>query len=274
MKIFLSIISLFSISYLQAQDVNFEQTVNFIQNKVYCCSVPFSKSTQRKVDSIDIGKNGNITLSYSDKKVKHTFNLFELHKETEKATGIDTIIGGKFIQFYVNEKRIRMIRFATAADAKEIYAALLRLFILCRRETKMFSRLNFEQTLDVINAKLVKWSERGNVVTISALENGNIKIKNKWNQLLQFNFFDLPDTDDNEYSRNGIEIIPCDTKAHAQLAWINFNTTNGSGSFIRFDCKTPLAELEIIRGAFLHLRSLCVEAGSQHHRINLFRLLE
>jgi hypothetical protein len=52
---------------------------------------------------------------------------------------------------HVSTERIRLIRFATATDAKEVYTALLRLFALCKKEGSTYSNLNFEQTLDFIN---------------------------------------------------------------------------------------------------------------------------
>lgn len=251
---------------LQAQDSNFEQTVQFIQQKVSCCAVPFSKSTRRKVDSIRIAKNGDIALSYSDNKPNQTFNLFELYKEEgESATGIDTIMGGKFIQFYVNAKKARLIRFATAADAKEVYAALLRLFTLCKSERKMFSDLNFAQTLEVINNGIAKWSGKG--IAVSAWENGDVRISNNRNTHFGFNFFDLAGSShNNRIDENGIEIVSCDVKEHAPLAWINFYTARGKAAFIRLDCYIPASELAIIRGAFLHLRSLCTKTDAFNNR--------
>jgi hypothetical protein len=75
MKILLSFVSFFSLACLQAQDMSFEHTVEFIQAKISCCSVPYSASTKGKADSIAIGRNGDITISYSDNKLKQTFNL-------------------------------------------------------------------------------------------------------------------------------------------------------------------------------------------------------
>lgn len=259
MKILLSLAFLFRICFVQAQHINFEQTVHFIQQKVTCCSVPFAASTKRKVDFIDIEKNGDITISYSDNKLKQTFNLFDLYKEEEGATGIDTIMGGKFIQFYVNPEKIRMIRFATTADARDVYIALLRLLSLCKRESKMFSDLNFAQTLELINIRLVKWAEKSNIVTVIAEQNGNVVISNKHVQSFLFNLFDLSHKEYNNNDDAGIETINCDTNAHAPLAWINFNKARGNVAFIRLDCHTPKEELEIIRYAFLHLRSLCTK---------------
>lgn len=252
---------------LHAQYDSFAPTVQFIQQKVSCCSAPFSLSTKRKVDNIGITKNGDITLSYSDNKLKQTFNIFELYKENAVATGIDTIMGGKFIQFYVSAEKIRMIRFATATDAQETYTALLRLFTLCKKERKMFSDLNFEQTLDVINTWLAKWTEERNTITLRAQQNGNAVITNKLNQSFPFNFFDLAGAYDNtKIDKDGIEIVSCDVKKHAPLAWINFKTARQKVAFIRLDCYTPIAELEIICGALLHLKSLCTKADTFSNR--------
>ena len=174
---------------LHAQALSFEQTVSFIQNKIHCCSVPFTGSAQRKADSIEIDQKGNITLSYSDDKPNQTFNIFRLYKADENAKGIDTIMGGKFIQFYINEEKIRMIRFATAEDAEQVYAALMHLYEVCSEEVKMFTDLNFKQTIDVVNIRLAKWSEDGDL-TLNALQTGDVKITNKHKQSFRINFFE------------------------------------------------------------------------------------
>lgn len=245
---------------LDAQDMDFEQTVTFIQQKISCCSVPYSPSTKRRADSISIARNGDLTIHYSDNKRQQSFNIFELHKETEDATGIDTIMNGKFIQFYVSAEKIRMIRFANAAHAQEVYTALLRLLTLCKNERMMLSNLNFAQTLDTINSRLAKWTEKGNGVTVSAGENGDVRITKDRGTHFGFNFFDLTGSNSNNgVNEKGIEIVPCDVRRHAPLAWINFYTSRGKTAFIRLNCAIPPAELAIIRRAFLHLGSLCTK---------------
>lgn len=236
---------------LHAQALSFEQTVSFIQNKIHCCSVPFTGSAPRKVDSIEIDQKGNITLSYSDDKPKQTFNISQLYKADESAKGIDTIMGGKFIQFNINEEKVNLIRFATATDAMEVYNALLSLNLISDTEEKMFGDLNFKQTVDVINIRLTKWSENGDLLTLNALQSGDVIITNKRNQSFRFNFFDLSN------DTNGIETVVCDFRKHAPRAWINFQKNDNTIAFIRLKCSTPEAELRIMRGAFLHLKSLC-----------------
>ncbi len=243
---------------LYAQYNDFDHNVQIIKKKVLCCSVPFAASTKRKVDNIAITQNGNITLSYSDKKPEQTFNILKLYKEEKGATGIDTILSGKFIQFYVSKEKIRLIRFATSQDAKKVYAALLRLLMLGKTENIAANDLNFDDTQDAINSMLAQWAEGGNIVTVSAQQDGNVSIINARKQSLQFNFFDLRSGKDNgRADDNGIETIACDVKTHVPLAWINFYTDAGNAAFIRLDCNTPKAELDNIRKAFLHLKSLC-----------------
>lgn len=260
MKIVLFALPLFAIQSLYAQDKNFEQTVRFIQTKIDCCSVPFAASTTRKVAAIAITKNGDVTLFYSDKKPKQAFNIFSLYKGEGSVTGIDTVMAGKFIQFYAGEKKIRMIRFATRADAAETFTAVLRLFSLCSNKAQR-AELNFEQTVDLINNTSANWLQNKNGVTIAAQKNGDISIANNRNQFFRFNLFELKGDDNNISIISGIEIDTCDTKTHAPSSWINFYTSNGQIAFMRFDCKMPKAKLEIIREAFFHLKSLCKKEG-------------
>lgn len=126
-------------AFSETGDTGFAETVRFIQRKIHCCSVPFSPSVKRKVDSISIVVSGDVTLYYSDNKPPQTFNLLKLYKETDESTGMDTILNGKYIQFYVNADKINLIRFATAADAREAYIAFHRLRILCKKEILKFN---------------------------------------------------------------------------------------------------------------------------------------
>lgn len=251
MKWFLLFVLSFRISGMHAQEMNFEQTACFIQQKIQCCSVPYSASTSRKVDSIYIERNGNVSLFYSDKKPALTFNIFELHSEVDGENGIDTVMGGKFVQFYINEEKIRMIRFANAEDAGQVYEAFLQLYTLCTKDAKMFNDLSFKQTVDVINIRLAKWAEGGVNIQLNAMQNGDVIIMNNSNQVFRFNFFNLARVND------GVEVEVCDVRRHAPRAWINFRNASTSIAFIRLECNTPEAELKIMRAAFIHLKSLC-----------------
>src|SRR5688572_16119572 len=252
MKIFFTVSFLLSILHINAQS-SFENTVQLIQNKVSCCSVPFSPSTKRKVSNIIIGKTGDISLYYSDKKAKETFNLFDLYKE-ESVTGVDTVLAGKFIQFHINAEKIRMIRFASVQDAKQAYDAFLKLFSLCENKSSVISSLNHQQTIQFINERLAKWADPVNKLKMDAKLNGDIVISSNSQQIFNFNFFDL--SNGNNQKVSGIEIVGCDKKTHAPRSWINFKTPGRQVAFIRLNCDIPQNELENIRSAILHLGSL------------------
>ncbi|HEX2847388.1 MAG TPA: hypothetical protein VHN59_12625 [Chitinophagaceae bacterium] len=121
-------------AFPETQDTGFAETVRFIQRKIHCCSVSFSPSVKRRVDSISIVISGDVTLYYSDNKPPQTFNLLKLYKETDESAGMDTILNGKYIQFHVNADKINLIHFATAADAREAYFAFHELQIFCKKE--------------------------------------------------------------------------------------------------------------------------------------------
>ncbi len=117
---------------------------------------------------------------------------------------------------------------------------------------------DFTKAIDSINTKLERWAERGNVVYIKATTNGDINIVNKQEQHQRFNVFNLTNQpNDRSTKKNGIELLPCEKKAHAPLTWINFYTATGQVAFLRLACETPAIELENMYNAFMHLRSLC-----------------
>jgi len=135
---------------------------------------------------------------------------------------------------------------------------LLLILLTCKSVVLHAQDTVFVKAVDAINTKLQKWAERGASVYITMKANGDISIINKSNQSMQFNLFDLAISQDNSMSsKSGIEFVPCDKKAHAPLAWINFYTSQRQVAFIRLDCNTTVSELEDISNAFLYLKSLC-----------------
>ena len=140
---------------------------------------------------------------------------------------------------------------------KRFFPLLLLLFV-CNCGLLSAQNAEFTKAIDSVNARLERWGERGNVVYIKATVNGNISIVNKRQQVQQFNLFDLAnETNDEPNQKNGIELLPCEERAHAPLTWMNFYTAKGQVAFIRLTCKIPAAELEHIYNAFMHLKSLC-----------------
>jgi hypothetical protein len=254
MKLFFSILALCCFNASFAQPQNYQEIVKRIQSKIKCCAVPIAASSSKKVANISINIDGSTTFSYSDKSPDYNFNLFQLYKEEQSKTGIDTILKGRVIQFSETEQRARLIKFATADDAAEVYEAFLQLINIGKAENKMFSDLNFKQTIDVINTRLSKWTEKPNLVRLTAEENGNILLTNGKHRF-NFNLFELISSSSER--NEGIEIRPCDPLEHAPSSWMYFNSYAKSLAFIRFTCLTPEAELDIIKGAFIHLKSLC-----------------
>ena len=139
---------------------------------------------------------------------------------------------------------------------------LLLIFLTCQTVVLPAQDSVFLKAVDVINVKLEKWAEGGASVYITAKKNGDISIVNKRNQSQSFNLFDLATTDDdNKNSNSGIEAVPCDKKAHAALAWVNFYSLQKQVAFIRLHCNIPLSELESLYNSFLHLKALCKKSS-------------
>ena len=245
MKLCLLLAGLLVAGLVRAQSQSFEQTVEVIKKNIRCCSVPFSPSTTAKVEDIRISKNGTITLVYNGNRPKQTFNIFKLYEETATATGIDTILGGKFIQFYVNEQRIRLIRFSSREKTSEVFAAFQALLSICDSRASAVDSNRLSREVNFINNKLDRRSESGNI-SISAYGNGDVVIRDKGKQTFRFNF---------HTSASRAKLVYCDKKLHAPVAWINFYQEDKITAFIRFKCQVPNDELENIQQAFTLLQS-------------------
>jgi hypothetical protein len=251
--LFVLLLLLNSQGYGQARD--FAQTKAFIVEKVRCCSVPFTPShPSNKVVGIDIEKDGSIAL-YSD-MVPHTFNLFDLYKESDTASGIQLYKDTKFVQFHISPERTRVISFATHDEAKEVYAAFLDLLRLCTKDTIVFAGLNFHQTVEMINSRVEKWS-RGFTQVVTASPDGSVILVRGGNPDFRFNLLDLKDPYYKEgLVMNGIEAVTCTYGTVAPASWIYFYKGDQSVGFLKLDC-APETQMKILHEAFLHLRSLC-----------------
>lgn len=139
---------------------------------------------------------------------------------------------------------------------------LLLLFILltCYSVVLPAQDTDFVKTVDSINSRLKRWAEDGASVYITAKTNGEINIHTRTDQFFLFNLFDLSAKDNHQVRiENGIELVPCDKKVRAPLAWINFYTLQSQVAFIRLNCNTTLSELGLIYKDFLHLKTLCIK---------------
>ncbi len=139
--------------------------------------------------------------------------------------------------------------------------AVLLAFLLTSSSLLLYGQeKTFEKTLESINKRLETWQERGNPITVAANRNGDIIVSNTRTARFPFNLYDLlafqPGKPD---EHNGIELEPCDKKAHAPLSWINFITEKGTVAFIRLACDTPFEELVNIYNDFVQLKSFCTK---------------
>ncbi len=117
----------------KAQDMNFEETVKYINEKIECCA-------DYKFTLIAM-KNGTL------KFASNSINLFDLsnHKSDYVQYGIYNILNGpsgiSYVGFSLSPNNsVDLARFANQKDAERIYKALLHLRSLCTKEKDPFDK--------------------------------------------------------------------------------------------------------------------------------------
>ena len=131
-----------------AQELNFEETVKYINEKIKCCNY-FSDN---KNDTITVSKNGVLLKWYNQQQFFQ--NLFELmnsksfkpHDDREEllleSNGIllyefaKANFGVSLLQS--REKELHIGQFITKLDAERVYKALIHLRSLCTKEKDPF----------------------------------------------------------------------------------------------------------------------------------------
>ncbi|HYH16801.1 MAG TPA: hypothetical protein VD794_16330 [Flavisolibacter sp.] len=107
---------------------------------------------------------------------------------------------------------------------------------LCKPAPQAFTDLNFQQTVDVINTRLEKWSD-GFKYSISALPNGEMIIYGRGERYFSMNLLDLKDP---AYGRSmvqhGIATENCDYRNHVPASMIYFYNGNNSIGLIAKMC--------------------------------------
>ena len=137
MKKLLTICLLLTASFTaKAQDMSFEETVKYINDKLECCSDSKASITAKKDGTITIGRT--------------SFNFFDLQKTTRKEgpdpdlNGISIFYNepGAFygISFHANSKRSVAIleTFTNIKEAERTYNAFQHLRSLCKKEKDPF----------------------------------------------------------------------------------------------------------------------------------------
>lgn len=140
MKKLLFIAVLFFFAFpTKAQELNFDETVKYIKDKMECCQ-EYTKST------IEIKKNGLILLTKENGK-KYNFNLFDLYKGVrdypkvaisgeENGFGYSKDNSGIF--FILSANTNVSIHFITEDDNLRVVKAFRRLLTLCTKQKDPF----------------------------------------------------------------------------------------------------------------------------------------
>lgn len=126
----------------KAQELNFEETVKYIKDKMECC-LQFSKK-------IEIKKNGLILLTYDNGK-NITFNLFDLYKgereyprvnirDEDEGYGFGYNKANNGIFFMLSTRNDIDIRFNTEDDNLRVIKAFRQLLKVCTKEKDPFDK--------------------------------------------------------------------------------------------------------------------------------------
>lgn len=155
MKKALLIFFLFVSYIIKAQNLNFEETVNYINEKIQCCAWVANYGFYRTV-ILKAKKNGEITISSTSLGIHDQINLFDLvdgqpgfddtYKVLKKSNGIilSTFKNyGNFVyEIYLQTTREGALKiltyFETDVEAERVYNALQHLRTLCKKEKDPF----------------------------------------------------------------------------------------------------------------------------------------
>ena len=119
---------------VKAQDMSFEETVKYIQEKINCCTVDYDDGTTR-YSKIEINKNGNINFVRSEAQ-NLPFNLFDLNKRGDCKCGISQ--EGTYVEFWYESNRCKRIKLTTIPESGRVYKAFLHLLTLCNKTKDPF----------------------------------------------------------------------------------------------------------------------------------------
>ena len=131
----------------KAQDISFDETVKYINDKMKCCAV-----NPNITISISMNTSGLLTV-YTDGNKLTSLNVFELYNSSEfrfknddfkvkfesKGIVVGVIPAASHIYLLKSEEnRLRLNSFSNIFDTERVYKALLHLRTLCTKETDPF----------------------------------------------------------------------------------------------------------------------------------------
>lgn len=119
---------------VKAQQMNFEETVKYIQQKVECCTVNYDDGTAR-YSKVDIAKNGQIKFIRTDTE-NLTFNLFDLNKRGSCECGISNDV--TYVEFWYEENKCKRLKLNTIPESERVSKAFLHLLTLCIKQKDPF----------------------------------------------------------------------------------------------------------------------------------------
>jgi hypothetical protein len=126
---------------VKAQDMNFEETVKYINDKIECC-----KATGWNYQSFEANKTGRIKFGRGvNQKEYYIFDLI-----TEKNTTSETIGGTTYYKYYGIQygddktslwyDKNLLLAFSTSLDCERVYNAIKHLYTLCTKEKDPFDK--------------------------------------------------------------------------------------------------------------------------------------
>jgi len=134
----------------KVQELNFEETVRYINNRIKCCQI----FEECRNDTISVSKKGELLKWYKG-KLEAPQNLFDLMNSSDfkyiesyktllaESNGIllQEYYQGKFFNISLLQTQKNMLSiasFKTKVEADRIYKALLHLLTLCSKEKDPF----------------------------------------------------------------------------------------------------------------------------------------
>lgn len=119
---------------VNAQELSFDETVKYIQQKVEYCSVNYDDGTAR-YSKVDITKNGQIKFIRTNGE-SMTFNLFDLNKRGSCECGISN--DATYVEFWYENNRCKRLKMNTMPEAERVSKAFLHLLTLCTKQKDPF----------------------------------------------------------------------------------------------------------------------------------------
>ena len=141
-KLFLFAGIMFFAFAAKAQEMNFEETVKYIENKLvnstseYEFEYPIEKAHSYRISwvkEVEFNKNGDVNIVFKYLAPNIKFNLFNISKTKEGILQIKNVVF-----FEDNGRELGSFNTPSTVDAERLYKAFLHLRTLCTKEKDPF----------------------------------------------------------------------------------------------------------------------------------------